>query len=130
MSKIVLVHQPDGKYFLKSGGVSLQGVTSVDRSVENGLPVVTVKAALAAKEYVNSVNSAMVLVVDEDGNESLKHGDVYVDGLLNISETDGVVEMKLAVSSEDYEPLINAPKKEEKKAAPKLAEKPVTKKSE
>ena len=116
-SKIVLVHLPDGKFTLKQGGVTLEGVKSVKRSLEDGMPVVEVEALLAAKQYENDAPAAMVLVVDKEGNESLRHGDQPLAGALEISESDGVLKLKFAVASEDYAPLRAA-----KKAAPKAAE--------
>ena len=116
-SKIVLVYEPDGKLSLKNGGINLEGIKSVKRSLEDGMPVVEVEALLAAKKYENKEPAAMVLVVDEEGNESLRHGDQPLAGALEISESDGVLKLKFAVASEDYAPLRAA-----KKAAPKAAE--------
>jgi hypothetical protein len=123
MSKIVLVHEESG-YTLKNGGVTFEGVTEVERVIEDGVPVAKLKAVLARKEYVTEVPSAMVLVVGPDG-ESLKHGSEYVEGLIEVKEKDGVLELKLEIDSEDYGPL-----REAKKAAPKkVAPKPVAPKS-
>jgi hypothetical protein len=126
MSKIVLVHEKDGGFTLKNGGVVLEGVTSVDRVLEDGIPVAKVKAVLSRKEYVTEVPSAMVLVVGPDG-ESLKHGSEFIEGLLEVSEKDGILELKLEVDSEDYGPARAAkkaaPKVEKKVVAPKPVEK-------
>jgi hypothetical protein len=119
-SKIILVHEESG-YTLKNGGVVLQGITDVERVVEDGVPVVKVKAVLSKKEYVTEVPSSMVLVVGPEG-ESLKHGDQFIEGLVDIKEKDGVLEMTLEVASEDY-----GPKRAAKKVAPKVEEKKVVK---
>jgi hypothetical protein len=125
-SQIVLVHGPSGELTLKNGGVSLEGVKSVKRSVEDGLPVVEVEALLAGKKYITSEPAALVLVVDEEGNESLRHGEQPLEGAIEISEVDGVLKLKFAVASEDYSALRAA-----KKVAPKpvkpVAPKPVEK---
>jgi hypothetical protein len=126
MSKIVLVHEEGGKFTLKNGGVVLEGVTDVKRVMEDGVPIVEVEAVLSAKHYVTEVPSAMILVVDPEG-ESLKHGTEYIDGLLEVSEKDGILKLKLEVDSEDYGPARAAkkaaPKVEKKVVAPKPAEK-------
>lgn len=123
-SKIILVHEESG-YTVKNGGVVLQGVTEVERIEEDGVPIVKVKALLSRKEYETEVPSAMVLVVGKDG-EYLKHGDQYIEGLVDVKEKDGVLELKLEVASEDYGPL-----REAKKASPKkVASRPVVKPAE
>ena len=119
---VVLVHGKDGEYTLKSGGVVLQGVTEVKRVVEDDVPYVEVTAELTRKEYVTEKPSAMILVVSPEG-ESLRHGDQFIEGLVDISEKDGVVKMKLEVSSEDYAPL-RASKKEKKAEPKKVVEAP------
>ncbi len=125
---IVLVHGPEGKLTLKNGGVALEGVKSVKRSVEDGMPVVEVEALLAGKKYITAEPSALVLVVDGDGNETLLHGEQPLEGALEIDEVDGLLKLKFAVASEDYAPLRAA-----KKAAPvveKKVVKPVVKPAE
>jgi hypothetical protein len=119
---VVLVHGKDGEYTLKSGGVVLQGVTEVKRVVEDDVPYVEVTAELTRKEYVTEKPSAMILVVSPEG-ESLRHGDQFIEGLVDISEKDGIVKMKLEVSSEDYAPLRAS--KKEKKEVKKEVPKPV-----
>lgn len=119
---VVLVHGKDGEYTLKSGGVVLQGVTEVKRVVEDDVPYVEVTAELTRKEYVTEKPSAMILVVGPEG-ESLRHGDQFIEGLVDISEKDGIVKMKLEVSSEDYAPLRAS--KKEKKEVKKEVPKPV-----
>jgi hypothetical protein len=128
MTKIVLVHGAEGELTLKNGGVSLEGVTSVKRVMEDGVPYVEVEALLARKEY--SVPSAMVLVVNPDGEECLKHGSEFIEGLVQVEEKDGVLKLKLEVDSEDYALLRAAKKaapKEEKKVVKPVAPKPVEK---
>jgi hypothetical protein len=131
-SKIILVHGPDDKLTLKNGGVALEGIKSVKRTLEDGLPVVEVEALLAGKKYITSEPAALVLVVDEDGNETLQHGDQPLEGAIAIDEVDGVLKLKFAVASEDYAPLRAA--KKDKKVEPKVEEKvalkPVVKKVE
>ena len=119
---VVLVHEKDGGYTLKNSGVVLQGVTGVKRTMEEGVPYVEVTAELARKEYVTENPSAMILVVGPEG-ESLRHGDQFIEGLVEVEEKDGVVKMKLEVSSEDYGPL-RAFKKEKKAEPKKVVEAP------
>ena len=127
MSQIVLVHEESG-YTVKNGGVVLQGVTEVERIEEDGVPIVKLKALLARKEYETEVPSAMVLVVGKDG-DYLKHGDQFIEGLVDVKEKDGVLELKLEVASEDYAPLRES-KKAAKKAVKAPAPKPVVKPAE
>lgn len=119
MSKITLVHEESG-FTLKNSGVVLQGVTDVKRVMDDGIPYVEVTAALNRKEYVTEKPSSMILVVDAEGNESLRHGDQFIEGLVSVEEDNGVVKMKLEVASEDYAPLRAA--KKEKKAEHEVKE--------
>ena len=125
---VVLVHEKGGGYTLKNNGVTLQGVTSVERIEEDGVPIVTVKADLKRKEFVAETNSEMVLVVSAEG-ESLKHGDQFIEGATSVKEKDGVIEFVLEVASEDYGPVREA-RKEAKKAPKVVAPKPVVVKVE
>lgn len=122
-----MVHEESG-YTVKNGGVVLQGVTEVERIEEDGVPIVKLKALLARKEYETEVPSAMVLVVGKDG-EYLKHGDQFIEGLVDVKEKDGVLELKLEVATEDYAPLRES-KKAAKKSVKAPAPKPVVKPAE